>query len=224
MLAWIARPCIKLSKTRLSTRHSCISEPQEDSLDGEQHFHPLALSLSQSLCFDHSEAVGFRLLSIRRLTVSLKLSHKLLVQFGVCYTYSTKTALSYLHLTTVTSFNNSTDVHGQACSSESRGCEKKKWPPSRFDPSQLHTLQLSSCFQGPMAVTFTQRRKRRLSWIVVEQRWTICTRIYTSMWGWIFYSQTNNSHSPCFIAVKCGIKHLSKMHVKFFISWNIKHT
>lgn len=143
MLAWIARPCVKLSKTRLSTRHSCISEPQEDSLDGEQlrslrHFHPLALSLSQSLCFDHSEAVGFRLLSVRRLTVSLKLSHKLLVQFGVCYTYSTKTALSYLHLTTVTSFNNSTDVHGQACSSESRGCEKKMATFSTWSIAAAH--------------------------------------------------------------------------------------
>lgn len=74
---------------------------------------------------------------------------------------------------------------------------------------------LSSCFQGPMAVTFTWRRKKRLSWIAVEQRRTICTLLYTtSMWGWIFHSQTNNSHYPCFIAVQCGVNHLRIMHFK----------
>lgn len=136
MLAWIARLCIKLSKTCLSSRHSRISEPGEDSLDGEQlrslgHFHPLALSHSQSLCFYHSAAVAFSLLSVRSLTVSLKLSQKLLIQFGVCYTYATKTSFLYHCLTTVTSSKKSTDVHGLPCSSEWQGCEKK-WPPSRF--------------------------------------------------------------------------------------------
>lgn len=38
------------------------------------------------------------------------------------------------------------------------------------------------------------------------------------MWGGIFYSQTNNSRNSCFIAVECGINHVSKMHFKYFIS------
>lgn len=170
MLAWIARLCIKLSKTRLSSRHSHISEPRKDSLDGEQlrslgRFHPLALSPSQSLCFYHSAAVAFRLLSVRSLTVSLKSSQKLLIQFGVCYTYATKTALLYLHLTTVTSSNKSTDVHGLACSSGSQGRKKKKKNGHLLDliHHSCTFYMLSSCFQGPMAVTFTRRRKRRLS-------------------------------------------------------------
>lgn len=122
----------------LASRHSRICEPLEDSLDGEQlrspgHFHPLALSPSQSLGFYHSAAVAFPLWSIRSLTVSLKLPQKLPIQFGVCYRSATKTSLLYLHLTTVTSSNKPTHVHDLACSSESQGCGKEMatfslWP------------------------------------------------------------------------------------------------
>lgn len=88
------------------------------------HLLYLLLSLSSFFC---SADVAFRLLSVRSLTVSLKLSQKLLIQFGVCYTYATKTALLYLCLTTVTSSKKGTDVHGLAWSLECQGCENK-WP------------------------------------------------------------------------------------------------
>ena len=116
-LRGIARLCIKLSKERLSRRHSRISEPREDSLDGEQlrslgHFHRLALSPSQSLCVYHSAAVAFRLLSIRSITVLLQVPQKLLIQFGACHTYATKTALLYLHLAAFTWAQSSLLIRG----------------------------------------------------------------------------------------------------------------
>lgn len=163
----VARPCIKLSKRCLSSRHSRVSEPREGSLDGEQLpslglFHPLALSPPPSRCLHHSAAAALTLWSFNSLVKIV--TEKLPIQSGACCT--SKAALLYLHLATVTSSNKSTDMSGLAPELQRRQNN------GRLLDLIHHSCTfstLSACFQGPMAATFTQRRKRRPSWILVEQ-------------------------------------------------------